>query len=97
MAVAVKASNKFEKMVKEQQHQFKLDLLEQVCNSMDVVFGPCPEDQEDPKPWSEEVKGRKIQFKKLEFSKQFGIIHLHFLDEDDKEQSYRLSLELKKA
>lgn len=86
-------SNKFEKMIKEQEHQFKLDILEQFCESVhEALVVP---DEEGP--WHEHVGGKKLQFKRVELVKSFGIIHLHYVDETNQEKLLRLSLELKKA
>ena len=86
-------TNKFEKMLKEQQHQFKLDLFEQLCESMRTVFEDCEEDE----PWFEIVGDKKFQFKKLEYNKMFGVAHLHYLDKDDPAKTFRISLEMKRA
>lgn len=90
-------ASKFDKMVKEQQHQFKLKLLEQICLSLEMVFGENKEDEVDSKAWIEEFDKKQLSFKKIEFSKQFGIVHLHYVDENNKDQNYRLSLELKRV
>lgn len=90
-------NNKFEKMVKDQQHLKKIELLEQVCQSIELVFGASKEDPEEPQPWVEEIEAHKFQFKKIEFVKQFGVVNLYYVNEDNKEQSYRLSLELKRS
>lgn len=87
-------TNKFEKLLKEQQHQSKLDLLEQVCESIKMVFEDC---KEDPEPWCEVAGSKEFRFKKLEFIKGFGVIHLHYCEKDNPERTVRLSLELKRA
>lgn len=89
----MKPGNKFEKMVKEQEHQFKLDTLEQFCESVhEALVVP---DEEGP--WHELVRGRKLQFKRVELVKSFGVLHLHYIDEAAPGKVLRLSLELKKS
>lgn len=86
-------NNKYEKMIKEQQHQFKLDILEQFCNSVQMALV----DPDEEGVLSESVKGRNLQYKKLELNKQFGVMILHFVDQNDVQQTFRLALELKRA
>lgn len=84
--------------MQEQQNGLKLALLEQFCNSVACVFSEDKEGQdEEPEAWAEEVGDRTLVFKKVEFIKNFGLVNLVYQDADNKEKTYRLSLELKRV
>ena len=86
-------ATKFEKMVKEQEHAFKLDILEQFCLTVHEAL-VVPDEQG---LIVEDVRGRKLQFDRIEVSKAFGVVHLHYSDQTNSDKKFRLSLELKRA
>lgn len=93
MATKTVPNNKYEKMVKEQAHAFKLDIMEQFCKTVHEALVEPDEDG----LIVENVRDRELFFTKIEYNKTFGIFHLHYKDRNNSESTYRLSFELKRA